>query len=993
MATLRVQERISTASISTSGSREKLVLEETTHDKPTSKKKEGLKKSKTPAYVAISRCIVDNKYFIAFTTLLTIYALSGDDFRLWLTPVAADEYFDYCVWSCIIVFTIEVILSCLGKADYYPGFFFFLDVISTVTLVLDLSFISDEMSKGGEDESSGQSADGTGSQNGLKSGRTARVGAKAGRVVRVLRLVRILKLYKAFYEAQARKKARAEREKERKERGEEGQDDDWDDEDMEEAENPEKFSKESRVGKKLSEVTTRRVIFLILSSLMVPPLIAQQPAEYFDSPHYGADTAVLAFEEYLNDKTDYNRDQYENEMLRMVLYHNWFSEKIECKVNSRCPEYYYGHLFWFGVRGSDEARVKEYAELGQVRRSAVDSFMLAAEQEFRTEDSANSFIFNYGHIPQALLNQVSGPWDTDCSESASKVTYKFGVSLLRERSQDMVDYPITCAKGRLRKREYYFYESALQNRENATAASIYFLIDMRNYIQEDAVYNISMTCFVCFLLCAASLTFARDANMLVLNPVENMIRRVEAIRDNPLIAMKMADEEFKLEEIARAKLKRATAGERVRKMVMDIVTGKIFQTAKSEPMETMILEKTIIKLGSLLALGFGEAGANIIGANMSNSDSTGVNVMISGVRVDCIIGMARVRNFSTATEVLQAKIMTFVNQIAEIVHGVVNEYHGAANKNYGEMFLIIWQIRGVEKHLQRIAEMSVAAFARVLGGLHRNPVLASYRGHPGLQLRLGSDCRVHMSFGLHKGWAIEGAVGSEFKIDASYLSPNINIARSIETATTTYGVPLVIGHSVLELCKPKLAAMCRLIDRVIIIGSPAPMHLYSLDLDFNSLTVDNAPPLKLAWSTRQRFRARQFLEVEKSAKLAEDMDVVEHMESHPDFERMRRRYTIEFLEMFKMGYENYSQGEWQVARRMLSQTRTMLRVGYEDGPSVALLKFMEVPHQFEAPIKWQGVRDLNLGDEKARQIRTTLGPQDGKRSLSKRLRSHTPKPV
>jgi len=147
MATLRVQERISTASISTSGSREKLVLEETTHDKPTSKKKEGLKKSKTPAYVAISRCIVDNKYFIAFTTLLTIYALSGDDFRLWLTPVAADEYFDYCVWSCIIVFTIEVILSCLGKADYYPGFFFFLDVISTVTLVLDLSYVSDEMSK------------------------------------------------------------------------------------------------------------------------------------------------------------------------------------------------------------------------------------------------------------------------------------------------------------------------------------------------------------------------------------------------------------------------------------------------------------------------------------------------------------------------------------------------------------------------------------------------------------------------------------------------------------------------------------------------------------------------------------------------------------------------------------------------------------------------------------------------------------------------------
>merc|ERR1719456_1511127 len=95
-----------------------------------------------------------------------------------------------------------------------------------------------------------------------------------------------------------------------------------------------------------------------------------------------------------------------------------------------------------------------------------------------------------------------------------------------------------------------------------------------------------------------------------------------------------------------------------------------------EPMETVILEKTIIKLGSLLALGFGVAGANIIGHNMKGTDSSGINGMIPGRRVQCIIGIARIRNFAIATEVLQSKIMTFVNQIAEIVHGVVDEYQG-----------------------------------------------------------------------------------------------------------------------------------------------------------------------------------------------------------------------------------------------------------------------------------------------------------------------------
>ena len=33
--------------------------------------------------------------------------------------------------------------------------------------------------------------------------------------------------------------------------------------------------------------------------------------------------------------------------------------------------------------------------------------------------------------------------------------------------------------------------------------------------------------------------------------------------------------------------------------------------------------------------------------------------------------------------------------------------------------------------------------------------------------------KVKMGFGLHIGWAIEGAIGSDQKIDASYLSPQV----------------------------------------------------------------------------------------------------------------------------------------------------------------------------------------------------------------------------
>ena len=46
-------------------------------------------------------------------------------------------------------------------------------------------------------------------------------------------------------------------------------------------------------------------------------------------------------------------------------------------------------------------------------------------------------------------------------------------------------------------------------------------------------------------------------------------------------------------------------------------------------------------------------------------------------------------------------------------------------------------------------------------------------------------------FGLHHGWAIEGAIGSEHKVDASYLSPHVNMSARLEAATKQFGVSLV----------------------------------------------------------------------------------------------------------------------------------------------------------------------------------------------------------
>jgi len=290
------------------------------------------------------------------------------------------------------------------------------------------------------------------------------------------------------------------------------------------------------------------------------------------------------------------------------------------------------------------------------------------------------------------------------------------------------------------------------------------------------------------------------------------------------------------------------------------------------------------------------------------------------------------------------------------VHGVCDEYLGAPNKNNGDSFLIIWRTQALQESLQsRMADLSIITFSRILSEVHQSPLLAGYREHPGLQNRLGSKCRVNLSFGLHSGWCIEGAVGSEFKINASYLSPNVNIAESLEHATRVYDVSFIVSETVVKMCTQAIASKCRLIDKVIIKGSRRPLEIHVIDLDVQVLEVASQGQ-KIPWTTRQRFKARQILELEKATKLSQEVQTVSLFDGCRAIAQMRKSFTVDFQQLFNMGYQNYSQGEWAVAARLLEHTHTML--GFKDGPSGALLSFMRTPYALEAPESWSGVHVL-----------------------------------
>merc|ERR1712086_352971 len=129
-----------------------------------------------------------------------------------------------------------------------------------------------------------------------------------------------------------------------------------------------------------------------------------------------------------------------------------------------------------------------------------------------------------------------------------------------------------------------------------------------------------------------------------------------------------------------------------------------------------------------------------------------------------------------------------------------------------------------------------------------------------------------------------------------------SIASSVECATASYKVTILMTQAVIDLCNREMAAKCRIIDKVIIKGSKIPLELYTLDLDFMSLKVDRAER-DWPWSARHRFKARQNIEALKTNKLRADVTMVSVWDDSSDIRIMRQRFSAEFLQVFNMGYQ------------------------------------------------------------------------------------------
>lgn len=74
-------------------------------------------------------------------TILTIYALFGDDLKMLAFMEKADDVFNSISIVCLFFFAIELVMTSLCKDEYRLSFYFWLDFIAMVSLIPDIGWI------------------------------------------------------------------------------------------------------------------------------------------------------------------------------------------------------------------------------------------------------------------------------------------------------------------------------------------------------------------------------------------------------------------------------------------------------------------------------------------------------------------------------------------------------------------------------------------------------------------------------------------------------------------------------------------------------------------------------------------------------------------------------------------------------------------------------------------------------------------------------------
>lgn len=325
--------------------------------------------------------------------------------------------------------------------------------------------------------------------------------------------------------------------------------------------------------------------------------------------------------------------------------------------------------------------------------------------------------------------------------------------------------------------------------------------------------------------------------------------------------------------------------------------------------------------------------------------------------------------------------MTFVNKIAAIVHINIVKFGGSNNKNIGDAFLFVWKLASFteapafayrlqdfmrKKHdlnddekgiVKMIGDLSVYCVIKIIAKIHSYKQILHYRENKELNERI-PDYSVKMGFGLHIGWAIEGLIGSTHKVDASYLSPHVNLASRLEAATKQYGTNFLLSEPLYNLLSDSFKNKCRCVDRCTLKGVAEPMRLYTFEVDVSNLPKTKDRFLKLEVKERQKIASDE-KNILFNKILNEEITTDVLLEKDKEVRRLLHFHTMSsrepFIKNYNRGFKSYLKGNWEKAHDYFKKC---LLISPFDGPSKVIDEYI-AQYNFDAASQdWKGYRVL-----------------------------------
>ena len=752
--------------------------------------------------------IVDGKIVAIVMAIITIWVLFGDDIRLLATSKPADTGFFASFFLCLLLFIIEIIANSIFIQDYKFTFFFWLDVVATISLIPDIPMIRDAFLGlfGVKLYSVSIDYDTSAIRNTLAQSYTTR----AIQTIRYIRLVRIVKLYKYFTKKRV--------------------------EDPSTKTVANTNMDAEILGKKLSDITTRRVIIGVLSLLLLLPLLQVETVD--NAKYYGLQ------ELYWVGSSKDSSDLMSTGYVQYMNANGWNDMVLRYAMNSETTEGAGAKYPLLWLRSPD-------LMAGGTVQDIVNATDPITGRSWNSDTSCS------GMVPSS-----------DCN--------------YRDEEMEIVVYgPVVC----------YFVGC-----EQVKAFARY---NVKDYVQSQAEMSIIITIFVGIILAAASITFARDTQSIVIKPVNKMISIIRNLAKDPL---------------------------------------KVGSTGPKSSTRGSILEETIDKIGILLSINFGVRGSQIMNELLAEPE---INFKIEGRKGTFVILIVTIKDSAMIIDSLQEEVLVFINKIAKIVHNCAVRWGGSICRNDMGSFLMIWP--------EEQANEALFAAVKIYAELHRANDIMAYKLNPKIVTGIKENYMVDIQMALNIGEIIEGPIGSNIKVMPDFINPSISTTMKLQALNQLYATNLIMTDMFYEILDSKAQQICRKIDSIMLRNSSSQHDIYTFELsevslpDFKRMNMnddefsieDRKPgdPIVLGLANIE-CEAYQLFEI--------DNDVLGMLKAVPNY----------FNGMFANSLELYKKGNWQEALQIIEQA-VGLRPG--DGPSFSLKKFIE-SYAGKLPENWPGYR-------------------------------------